>query len=68
MSSVHIQPVRDRVEDEHSVVVSTAHPAKFNDIVEKEIGREIAIPANLYEIMHSESRAKSIAPDYRNLF
>ncbi|MBO8436432.1 MAG: threonine synthase [Spirochaetes bacterium] len=59
---------RDRVEDEHSVVVSTAHPAKFNDIVEKEIGREIAIPANLYEIMHSESRAKSIAPDYRNLF
>ena len=59
---------RDKVEESHSVVVSTAHPAKFNDIVEKEIGREIAIPANLYEIMHSESKAKSIEADYRKLF
>ena len=59
---------RDHVEEPWSVVVSTAHPAKFNDIVEPLIGREIAIPQNLYEIMHRPSQAKEIAADYHLLF
>ena len=59
---------RDHVAEAHSVVVSTAHPAKFNDIVEPLIGRTVAIPQNLYEIMHRTPRAKEIAPDYRSLF
>ncbi len=59
---------RDHVREENSVVVSTAHPAKFNDIVEPLIGREIAIPKNLYEIMHKPSRAEKIEADYHLLF
>ena len=59
---------RDHVTESHSVVVSTAHPAKFNDIVEPLIGREIAIPKNLFEIMHKTPRALHIAADYHNLF
>ena len=59
---------RDHVSEEHSVVVSTAHPAKFNDIVEPLVGHEIAIPENLYEIMHKTPQSKRIAADYHNLF
>ena len=59
---------RDHVTESHSVVVSTAHPAKFNDIVEPLIGTEIAIPKNLFEIMHKTPRALHIAADYHNLF
>ena len=32
------------------------------------LGRTVAIPQNLYEIMHRTPRAKEIAPDYRSLF
>lgn len=59
---------RDHVAEPYSVVVSTAHPAKFNDIVEPLIGRKIAIPKNLYEIMKAPSVAKEIAADYHLLF
>ena len=59
---------RDHCCDEPSIVVSTAHPAKFSDIVEPLIGREIAIPENLYRIMHSTPRAKEIPADYHQLW
>lgn len=59
---------RDHVESQYSVVVSTAHPAKFNDIVEPLLGCTIAIPKNLYDIMQKPSKAKEIAADYHNIF
>ncbi len=59
---------RDHVAEPYSVVVSTAHPAKFNDIVEPLIGREIAIPKNLYEIMHKTPSSVEIPADYHLLF
>ena len=59
---------RDHVEEAHSIVVSTAHPAKFSDTVEPIIGRTIAIPKSLYEIMQKPSKAKQIAADYHLLF
>ena len=59
---------RDHVESPYSVVVSTAHPAKFNDIVEPLLGCTIAIPKNLYDIMQKPSKAKEIAADYHNIF
>ena len=59
---------RDHVEENHSVVVSTAHPAKFSEIVEPLIGREIAIPKSLYDIMQKPSKAKEIGADYHQLF
>ena len=59
---------RDHVSSPYSIVVSTAHPAKFSDTVEPLIGEEIAIPRSLYEIMQRPSRAKHIAADYHLLF
>jgi threonine synthase len=35
----------------HWVIVSTAHPAKFNEVVEPQIGREVALPEALAKLM-----------------
>ncbi len=59
---------RDHYKDVPSIVVSTAHPAKFDTVVEPLLGVTIPIPKNLYEITRKESRAKSIGTDYHSLF
>ncbi len=44
--------------DQPWVVVATAHPAKFNEIVEPIIGRPIAVPESLADLLrHPEQRA-----------
>jgi threonine synthase len=35
----------------HWVVVATAHPAKFNEVVEPQIGREVPMPDSLAKLM-----------------
>lgn len=54
--------------DEPTIVVSTAHPAKFDKIVEPLIGRKIAIPESLYGMIRSDSDYKEIGKDYHELF
>lgn len=44
------------------VIVSTAHPAKFNDVVEPLIGRTVPIPENLAKLLSLPRREKEIAP------
>lgn len=48
---------------EQWVLVSTAHPAKFNDIVEPLIGREVPIPAALAYLLALPRLEQEIAPD-----
>ncbi len=43
--------VRERLGSPHWVLVSTAHPAKFESIVEPLIGRQISIPPALAELL-----------------
>lgn len=59
---------RDHFNDVPSIVVETAHPAKFNDIVEPLLGVTVPVPQNLYEIMRKESKAKNIGTNYKELF
>lgn len=59
---------RDHYRDVPSIVVSTAHPAKFDTVVEPLLGITVPVPKNLYEITRKESRAKSIGTDYHSLF
>ena len=54
--------------DVGTIVVATAHPAKFSDIVEPIIGEQIAIPADLYAMIRGESRFVPIGTDYHELF
>ncbi|MEO1574425.1 MAG: threonine synthase [Pseudomonadota bacterium] len=45
------------------VVVATAHPAKFETVVEPLIGREVAVPDNLKALLDLPSHAIDLAPD-----
>ncbi len=47
-----------------SVVLSTAHPAKFGDIVEKEIGQKVPVPARLEECMNRPKQSVKMKNNY----
>src|SRR5512138_628565 len=44
----------------HWVIVSTAHPAKFNDIVEAQTGREIPVPPALAALLARPRQEKEL--------
>lgn len=46
----------------HWVVVATAHPAKFESIVEPLVGREVEAPPALAELLDKESACEEIEP------
>ncbi|MDR0787290.1 MAG: threonine synthase [Gemmatimonadota bacterium] len=46
--------VREAIPSPHWVIVSTAHPAKFEAIVEPLIGRELPVPSALAELLDRE--------------
>jgi threonine synthase len=49
------------------ILVSTAHPAKFESIVEPLIGHAIEVPAALAEILRRPAEKTEIAPRYADL-
>ena len=49
------------------ILVATAHPAKFETIVEPIIGRTIDIPPELAELLERPAHAVKIAPDLASL-
>lgn len=51
----------------HGVFMGTAHPAKFQDIVEKVIEKEIELPKALQEAMQKESKSIAMQADYKQL-
>lgn len=59
---------KDHYDGEDAIVVSTAHPAKFETIVEPLIGKSVEIPQNLAALLKKESIYKEISADYHNLF
>lgn len=61
----HMDPVeRDGV---HWILVATAHPAKFETIVEPLIDAVVALPPELEAILSRPSRSQSIGPDLAEL-
>ena len=50
------------VVDGPTVVLATAHPAKFPDVVEKAIGRAVELPDGLAAIMDAEEHFALIDP------
>ena len=51
----------------HWVLVSTAHPAKFENIVEPIIDKKVEIPENLKTILNLESSFHKIGKDLESL-
>ena len=44
------------------VIVSTAHPAKFNDIVEPQIGKSVDVPPSLAKLLSLPRQEKELEP------
>jgi len=53
--------------DVQGIVLETAHPAKFGEVVEPVIGRKIEIPARLQEFMNRTKVATLIQPKFEEL-
>lgn len=51
-----------------TVVYATAHPAKFDTIVEPEISAEVPVPPQLARLLDKASSCKRIGADYHQLF
>ncbi|HEV3468917.1 MAG TPA: threonine synthase [Pyrinomonadaceae bacterium] len=54
---------RARLASPHWVVVATAHPSKFESVVEPLVGRPVETPPALAELLHKESACEEIEPD-----
>lgn len=49
------------------VVLSTAHPAKFKEIVEPIIGKRIILPRQLRAVLHKQKHSTNISKNYKAL-
>jgi threonine synthase len=47
----------------HWILVATAHPAKFNEIVEPLVGGQVAVPESLAALLRLPSHFEEIPPD-----
>jgi threonine synthase len=54
--------VRERLRGEGWIIVSTAHPAKFEAIVEPLVGREVPVPPELQALLDRPSTVTEIDP------
>jgi threonine synthase len=59
--------VRRRLATPHWIVVATAHPAKFESVVEPLIGRSLNMPPSLTRLFEAASRFEEIDPDFEAL-
>ena len=58
---------RSRVESPHWVVVATAHPAKFESIVEPLVGSRIDVPDSLAALLHRPEHFEELEPSFEAL-
>ncbi|QDG51034.1 threonine synthase [Persicimonas caeni] len=54
--------VREQLDSPHWIVVSTAHPAKFDTVVEPLIEREVTIPDQLAELLDRPDYSSELDP------
>jgi threonine synthase len=67
-TAVAYRALRDRLRPgEHGVVLSTAHPAKFRDLVEETLGIEVPLPPALARVAELPSGAVPLANDLEAL-
>ena len=59
--------MRGRGDRRDFAVVATAHPAKFEDVIEPLIGRKIDVPPALAALLERPSRSEPIAANYTAL-
>ncbi|MEM7204374.1 MAG: threonine synthase [Planctomycetota bacterium] len=63
-TAMHVLERRDAA---HQIAVATAHPAKFDTVVEPLVGRAVEVPADLASLLARPARAAEIEPDLGEL-
>ncbi|MBU1096065.1 MAG: threonine synthase [Bacteroidetes bacterium] len=51
----------------NTIILETAHPSKFNDIVEKALGFEVEIPDRLKECLNKEKHSTQLSNKFEDL-
>jgi threonine synthase len=59
--------VRERLSSPHWIIVATAHPAKFESVIEPLIKQSLPVPASLTELLERPSRFEEIDPEFEAL-
>ena len=59
--------LRETDSDAYGVVLATAHPAKFLDVVEEAIGKDYPLPPALQGLVTKEKKATPLGKQYENL-
>jgi len=59
--------VRRRLSSPHWIIVATAHPAKFDSVVEPLIGKSLEMPSSLAQLLEAPSRCEEIDPEFEAL-
>ncbi len=59
-TAVHM---RESMQEDDGMIVATAHPAKFETIVEPLIGRSVPVPADLKAVLGKTERLTEIDPE-----
>lgn len=61
-TAVEVRERLDPEDEEEWILVATAHPAKFPEVVEPLVGREVDVPEALREVMARSTPAPEIEP------
>ena len=59
--------VRESLETSHWIIVATAHPAKFESVVEPLIGHPLEVPRSLARLLERPSHFEEIDPEFEAL-
>jgi len=67
-TAVHVlERLRATGQDGDWAAIATAHPAKFDSVIEPLIGRQVEVPDALAALLARPAHAESLAPDYSAL-
>ena len=58
---------RCQLSSPHWIIVATAHPAKFDSVVEPLIGKSLQVPSSLAQLFEAPSRFEEIDPEFEAL-
>jgi len=58
---------KNNLKNYYGIVLETAHPAKFKDVIEEELKIEVEIPERLAVCLNKEKKAVSLPSDYNEL-
>ena len=59
--------VREGLPSPHWIIVATAHPAKFQSVVEPLIGEQMAVPPSMTKLLEKPSHFEEIEPEFEAL-